>query len=281
MSDDFFALPISTQRKIDKAFDYALRSINQNTKLIAENPSYGSNSPGENIKMPYSVVHLALKFLNLPQDDEDILMVLRKAAQGWHEGPSAEGNVSQATVADGFISRKDWRAVCAVLFDAPLEHETSSPYGDAEERHHPEYEGENQDNADIEDLQGGYVVQHTHQESSIGSDIYRGDQLAGSTDSYVSQDSDDTYDAGDGDANSDTPSDFARRYGSRSSSTKEKQVEGLKLHQKHAALEAFALFFPSYTSEAAIIAKRLTVEDLDRAAKSLRENSQLEEVLNI
>lgn len=262
MTEHFFALPVSTQRRIDEAFDTYSRFKGDD---IIDDVQVHDSSTNENAKMPLSAVRQALGFLNLPQDDEDTLAVLEKATQGWHEDPS-KGKASDGTKA-GFIDREDWRAVCAVLMDESEEPETLL------DRQNQLYETEDQNMGDDEDLQGGYIVE---------DDAQAGGYIPEDNDSDIYQNSDDLY---EDDKAEDVYSDAASDHSEYPSSSrpglkgKKKRVIGKPTSdQQQVALEAFALFFPSTDTETALKQKRLTTEDLNRVAKSLKEDMKSDEI---
>lgn len=259
MTEQFFALPVSTQRKIDEAFD-AFANIGVGN-LTDEAQVHSDLSSGKNAGMPLSAVRQALGFLNLPQDDEDTLAVLETAAKGWHVGPSKEKALDRTKGA--FINREDWRAVCAVLMDESEDPET------LEER---QYETEDQKMGNVEDLQGGYIME----------DDTHGGYITEDNDSDIYQNSDDMYDEIAEDVYSDTASEHSGQpSGSKlvlKGKKKQRVIDKPTSGQQQVALEAFALFFPSTDSETALKQKRLTVKDLDRVAKSLKEEMKPDEV---
>ena len=73
-----------------------------------------------------SSIPSALQLLDLPPDDSEVLSVFKNAASGWTSDSitSFEGLNPQ----EKFVSREDWRSVCAVL----LEHRSSEISSDDE-----------------------------------------------------------------------------------------------------------------------------------------------------
>lgn len=119
MTDSFDNLPRTTQRQIDNAFDAIASSAPRGEQL----PVYHEDTaggflldvePGPNL-IPFSLIPDALRRLDLPTDDDQILSVFRNAASGWS---SATNNIDENHAStDGLISRDDWRSVCAVLLE--------------------------------------------------------------------------------------------------------------------------------------------------------------------
>ncbi|CAL1714979.1 unnamed protein product [Somion occarium] len=81
-------------------------------------------SDEEHNRIPLSLIPTALQLLDLQPDDEDVLAVFRNAASGWSERSRTSGGEDE----EQFVSRKDWRAVCAALMD------TGDGPGDDEDR---------------------------------------------------------------------------------------------------------------------------------------------------
>ncbi|KAG6895309.1 hypothetical protein C0992_002018 [Termitomyces sp. T32_za158] len=94
----FDALPVAVQRDIDRAFNHVA-------------PDSGGGF--EATQIPLEEVSRALQKLDLPPDDEQVLAVFRNAASGWTAPSSSDAQVTSK----GWISRDDWRAVCAVLLE--------------------------------------------------------------------------------------------------------------------------------------------------------------------
>jgi len=132
MTDSFDNLPHTTQRRIDKAFDAIASSAPPEPRngvhgevyhedaargflLDDVEPGPGPSKGSIPNHIPFSLVPNALRRLNLPTDDDQLLSVFRNAASGWR---SATNTVDESHVStDGLISRDDWRSVCAVLLE--------------------------------------------------------------------------------------------------------------------------------------------------------------------
>ncbi|GJJ10535.1 hypothetical protein Clacol_004762 [Clathrus columnatus] len=241
MSKDFFALLPSIQARIDEAFDHALATQDTLSGLANESPlshCFGKLNV-KNDKMLHSVVPQALNFLNLPQDDESIFQALRDAAQAW-DGGKAEDNERSI---NGCISRKVWRAVCAAVMGG--------------------LDGDIVQENDVEvDLHGGYLAEDVIHQASQNF-IYDEDLTVPSNIPSATE--------------TDAQSDYEHPVISRSRRKKKHHIQGQpSLRQKQIALEAFALFFPSYSAADAAKLK-LTVHDLESVAKSLKENLKSDE----
>jgi len=134
MTDSFDNLPRTTQRRIDKVFDAIASSAPpepHNGVHGEQLPVYHEDTAGGFLldvelgpdlskgsipsHIPFSLVSDALRRLNLPTNDDQILSVFRNAASGWI---SATNTIDENHVStDGMISRDDWRSVCAVLLE--------------------------------------------------------------------------------------------------------------------------------------------------------------------
>ncbi|KZT09956.1 uncharacterized protein LAESUDRAFT_645815 [Laetiporus sulphureus 93-53] len=153
----YIALPTRLKRRIDRAFDDAIASSERDSspprkkqKVTIEGVVDSSSSPGgflletpqpggflvesddlpggfvpesdaeedtEPTPIPLSLIPTALQLLDLQPDDEDVLAVFRNAASGWENPGSARTEQEQEQEQEKYVSRKDWRAVCAALLD--------------------------------------------------------------------------------------------------------------------------------------------------------------------
>ena len=147
----FLTLPLRLQCLIDEAFDLTanpnrtvhgkandtIPQLEQNLTIGAGGfivESYESHPNGttndddglerqnneRQASISLSSIPSALQLLDLPPDDSEVLSVFKNAASGWTSDSitSFEGLNPQ----EKFVSREDWRSVCAVL----LEHRTRS-----------------------------------------------------------------------------------------------------------------------------------------------------------
>ena len=136
-SSDFLTLPLRLQCLIDEAFDLTADPSHivdgkANDTIPHQNLTAGAggffieshpnttideerqnNSRQESISL--SSIPSALQLLDLPPDDSEVLSVFKNAASGWTSDSitSFEGLNPQ----EKFVSREDWRSVCAVLLE--------------------------------------------------------------------------------------------------------------------------------------------------------------------
>lgn len=106
-------------------------------------------------QMPFSLISRALQHLDLPPDDDEILSVFRNAATGWTSSHNNTSTVNQSPEdKDQFVSRDDWRSVCAVL----LEHEAEMADGAADSDEYQESEAETEEaEGDDDDDDDDYI----------------------------------------------------------------------------------------------------------------------------
>ncbi|KAG6862714.1 hypothetical protein C0993_001856, partial [Termitomyces sp. T159_Od127] len=119
-------------RDIDEAFDH-----------VAPDSAGGF----EATQIPLEDVSRALQKLDLPPDDEQVLAVFRNAASGWTTSSSSDAQVSRM----GWVSRDDWRAVCAVLLEQVDNGIDNEPGSDASDDQYLEDDVESNDDEDDED----------------------------------------------------------------------------------------------------------------------------------
>ena len=207
--------------------------------------------------IPLSLIPTALQILDLPPDDEQVLLVFRNAASGWTSGTASARRSSRAVgQAEEVVSLRDWRAVCSVL----LEPDTQ----DGEDG------GMDQD-MDVQMLDG------------------LAEDSGGSSEEYVESDpGGESNDPSPDDDYSDTPAKRSTRSTRRSARTKkgfdesDEDVEVTKnrpltARQKEASRQAFAMFL-SPSSDADLENQRLTISDLVRVAKELNEKITYDQV---
>jgi len=63
-------------------------------------------------QIPLSSIPSALQSLDLPPDDQQVLSVFQNAASGWTSSVEVD-----EMAGEGMVSRDDWRAICAILFE--------------------------------------------------------------------------------------------------------------------------------------------------------------------
>ncbi|KAF8156673.1 hypothetical protein B0H34DRAFT_783083 [Crassisporium funariophilum] len=287
----FHTLPLHIQRIIDDAFD---KTANPNDTTVAKqsetllhhtneisepaNPGGGGfllettepsgggffveeDAPTAQPKMTQLSLDLipgALQRLDLPPDDEQVLAIFKNAASGWTSGSITSPGSS--SVVDQYISRDDWRSVCAVL----LEHmggddSDDNDNGPEEVSRSPGNMAEDEDAEQEDDYMG----------RKSGSSPSEGD---GSSDEYME---------------SNTPRRRTRTTQQRtnrrvSPSDRENSSSSQTLisRQKQTCLNTYALFFPDVPpSELAY--QKLMIKDLQRVAKLLSENLKAEEMVEM
>ena len=211
--DDEDDVPDNLKLVIDAAFD-----------SVVSNPAH----------IPLSLIPAALARLNLNPDDQDVLQVFHHAASGWS---SSQSHNEQG------VSRKDFRAVCAVLLDS--EPSPSAPDGGG--------------GFIIEDEGGGFIPTTDNLDDS---DAYQ--------ESISSDDSDyaDEYiHAG--------PSKPSKR--PRIANDDPPHSKTLSSHQKQQSRLAFSLFFPDVADDK-LHEQRIMIRDIIRVAGLLKEKIKAEEV---
>jgi len=215
--------------------------------------------------IPLSLIPTGLQILDLPPDDEQVLLVFKNAASGWTSGTaSARRSARAAGPAEEVVSLRDWRAVCSVL----LEPDAQDSGGGDEDDGTDQYRDARMSDGPVEDSGGS---SEEYLESDPGGD---------SDDQYLD---DDNY--------SDTPAKQSRRSTRRRSTRANKRFDEndenedveinkkkpLTSRQKEATLQAFALFFPS-SADVELEKQRITISDLVRVSKELNEKITYDQV---
>jgi hypothetical protein len=278
----FAALPRSMRRRIDQAFNSATK---EDKPSLAESDSNGHGLRGSVVKpemggfildseqgggfipdepgggfvtgdidmrkherdsspddddahIPLAAIPTALQILDLPPDDEQVLAVFKNAASGWNDLRSARSSRDNVDITE-VVSRRDWRAVCAILV---------VPQQVANE--------EAEDSDEVMDSGEEYV----------GSDEDEHDSISGENDLE-----DEDY--------SETQKKTKSRRG-RSRKTLDEDLPSIRTvtaRQKDASRAAFALFFPD-VSESQLDVQRITISDLIRVSKELKEKLTFDQV---
>ncbi|KAH7924712.1 hypothetical protein BV22DRAFT_1105333 [Leucogyrophana mollusca] len=199
--------------------------------------------------LPLSSIPSALRHLDLPSDDEEILSVFRNAASGW-------GAQSQ----EGGVSRKDWRSVCAALLDAG----DGDNEGDVRELSTPR-------NANTNDGEG--------EDSGPDSDDYR--MSASDESSSPDQASDEEYVEDSNFAStSRRKATKPRKSSARPASPIGVSKRGLAGHQKARCREDFARFFPG-VPDSELDRQKIMIKDITRVATLLKEKLKAEEIVEM
>ena len=214
-------------------------------------------SPDPDSYIPLSLIPTALQTLDLPPDDEQILLVFKNAASGWTSGPaSARRSARPARPTEEIVSLRDWRAVCSVLLEPDARDDGID------------------DGTDGMDQDGDAQMPDGLVEDS-----------GGSSGEYI--ESDPGGDSGDQDLDdenySDTPAKRSTRSTRRRSTRANKDFDEsdedgvdmeknrpLTARQKEASRQAFALFLSS-SADADLEKQRITISDLVRVSKELNE----------
>jgi hypothetical protein len=241
------------QRRIDKAFDQQ----NSNPNAVGPSDSGGgflvesdSQSAEDISQISLSAIPAALQLLDLPPDDEQVLLVFRNAAAGWKSSTNRpeEIGVEDAAAQDLFVSRDDWRSVCAVLLE-----------------HHAE---------EYEDMSDSAPVGHDGIDDE-DSDEYRDPEddksdASSSADEYTEE----------------SPSAARRKRttkrrrsasSSASSSVSLSTPKKLTARQTKSCLETFALFFPD-APESKLPEQRIMIKDIQRLSKLIGDRLKTEDV---
>lgn len=255
-SDSFAALPEYLQRRIDKAFDQSGASNGSNPVdsgggFIADGGGFlieDSEPPPTQIAL--SAVPAALQRLDLPPDDEQILLVLKNAASGWRSSTNRPEEIGEEEGAGLYVSRDDWRSVCAVLLEHRAEEyedsEGTGPGADSDgERDEDEYQGQDEPDAESDEDSDEYMEEGP-------STSRRRTRSAKNT----------------------------RRRSPSSSSTSSvspRKSKPLTARQKKTCLETYALFFPT-VSEEELPDQRITLKDIQRLTKLIGDKLKGDEV---
>ncbi|KAI0708882.1 hypothetical protein C8T65DRAFT_537151, partial [Cerioporus squamosus] len=225
--------------------------------------------------IPLSSIPTALQILDLQPDDEDVLAVFQNAATGWGDRAHAHGLAEGSQ--DAFVSRKDWRAVCAALLGSGPLTDAEAPTSD----NHALAENVVEAFEDLSDLTADSVEEYVN---------------SGGTESD-SDDSDDEYQEGgfvptkrrSGAAASQTRSSkFTKGRPSRTRKSSSASSEGgdegrharLTAHQKKECRTAFALFFPDVPDKD-LDCQRIRIKDITRVAQLLKEKLSTEETVEM
>ena len=248
----FYTLPLKVQKFIDNAFN--LVSDPQDTAQSSAEGGFIVNDGGfiveddtaQATRIRLSVVPEALKHLDLPQDDPEINSVFEKAASGWSAGqpggPSSSSS-RQAQESGAFVSRDDWRSVCAVL----LEHRQ-----DEEDEETPAW--------NEEDVEGD------------DSDEYQGEEMNPLSDSNDGDDAEDSDDYIEG-----SRSKRKRPRLTKRSLTPDSDSTTLTTKQREICLKTFALFFPE-VPPGDLPNQKLLIKDVQQAVQVLNMSLKKEDV---
>jgi hypothetical protein len=197
-----------------------------------------------------SSIPSALQLLDLPPDDSEVLSVFKNAASGWTSDSitSSEGLNPQ----EKFVSREDWRSVCAVL----LEHRSNEISSDDE----PLPTTKTSKSGDWQDVELDSESYFDHESGA--------DSAETSSDEYVE----------DHIRPQKRVKDQNRQFASRLARPPlHLNPTRLSTRQKETCLKTFALFFPEAPHHK-LADHRIMIKDLQRVSKLLGEKIKAEEV---
>ncbi|KAJ7434728.1 hypothetical protein FB451DRAFT_1257349 [Mycena latifolia] len=249
-SDDSFpALPEYLQRRIDKAFNQgASNDTDSGGGFFADSGGgFLAEEPGPE-QIPLSAIPEALQRLDLPPDDEQVLLVFKNAAAGWKSSTNRPDEIGVDAEAEKlWVCREDWRSVCAVLLE-----------------HHAE---------EYEDSEGGGGGAPYVPESDEDEEEYQDPDAPDDSDS-------DEYMEGPSTSRRRTRTRRARSSSSSSAPPSISAPKKLTARQTKTCLETYALFFPD-ASEAELPAQRILIKDLQRVSNLIGDKLKGEEIIEM
>ncbi|KIO25201.1 hypothetical protein M407DRAFT_244143 [Tulasnella calospora MUT 4182] len=312
MEEEFEALPRSLKRKIDEAFDRAVREAAGSAPKAAEHPDRINQGKGKGAEsksneedlgggflppedddmggggfipmdtdedgggfipadgkgsvdedsaeprthIPLSLIPRALQILDLPQD-VDVLTIFENAASGWS---------GQKVGEEDAVSRKDWRAVCAVLFEDPrdtgVKDDSLSPPPSSNGDPTGDRDGRDEMDEDDEEDEDAYAQSDDSEGEEDEADSDYGGGGAGKAVKRTTRSR--------GKARELSPDEDASGSG----------FITLTSRQKKECKAAFALFFPD-VPENELSEQRLKIKEVADAAKTLKERMTTEEIVEM
>lgn len=250
-NDSFSSLPQYLQRRIDQAFEQSVPSnnVDSGAGFIAEGGGFLAEASTVT-QIPLSAIPTALQRLDLQPDDEQVLVVFKNAASGWQSTTNRPDEIGvEDADARLFVSRDDWRSVCAVLLE-----------------HHAE---------EYEDSESGAVADTPYvADSGEDEDAYQ------EPDGAESDSEDDEYTEGPSTSRRRTRTARTTRGPrslSASSASPISSPKKLTSRQTKACLETYTLFFPS-ASAAELPQQRILIKDVQRTSKLIGDTLKGEEV---
>ncbi|KAF9788703.1 hypothetical protein BJ322DRAFT_1106673 [Thelephora terrestris] len=218
--------------------------------------------------IPISLIPIALQILDLPPDDEQVLLVFKNAASGWTSGTaSTRGSSRTAEPTEDVVSLRDWRAVCSVLLEPDVQ----------DDEFDEEDEGIDRD-MDLRMSDG------VAENSAGSSEEYVESGPEGDPDEQYPDDGDDDY--------SDTPARRPTRSTRRRSTRANKGIgesdgsdveiknKPLTARQKDVSRQAFAMFLSS-SADGDSEKQRITISDLVRVSKELNEKITYDQMVEM
>ncbi|KIJ96964.1 hypothetical protein K443DRAFT_681860 [Laccaria amethystina LaAM-08-1] len=234
----FYTLSNHVQRRIDEAFDVVSKDVG----AIVE----ADDDKSSDLQIPLTLIPAALQYLDLPLDDPEICSIFRNAASGWS---SSSPNICRN---EEFVSRDDWRAVCAVL----LEH------------------GGEDDEGPLDSLPRAQILGSSEEDEGESGSYRESDYDSAES---TTGDLDEEYI--EGETSCRKPGGH-RKAELLSLSTKAVDTQKLTAHQRQACLDAFALFFPD-ASPFELPEKKIMMKDIQRVASLLKEKIKVEEMVEM
>ncbi|KAJ6542885.1 hypothetical protein B0H19DRAFT_1212699 [Mycena capillaripes] len=257
-TDSFATLPQYLQRRIDNAFYQSAPSTGADSGagflggggFLAEEDSEWSHT-----QIPLSEIPTALQRLDLPPDDEQVLLVFKNAASGWRSSTNRPEDIGGEEGKEVYVSRDDWRSVCAVL----LEH------------HAEEYE-------DSDGAGASAVADQLYVDSGDDEDEYQ------EQDPDADSGSDEYMEEGPSTRRRTRTRTTVRRRESASSSSSgsvsPSKHRKLTPRQTKACLETYALFFPA-ADAAELPEQRIGIKDIQRLSKLIGDNLKGDEIIEM
>ena len=279
----FHALPKELQGIIDEAFIATVHPNSHGFHKPTSKPSppkasnsggdgfpFGGNEPAggfligdelenvesEKLETPDQIlldlIPPALQRLDLPPDDPEVLAVFRNAASGWISASLNTLDISHS--AKTYVSRDDWRSVCAVL----LENRAS------------EFEG-----GELLNFPNLAQMDEEDDEDASMTDDYVEDKSSSQSD--LEEDSDEEYqEAGRNSRHRGNCTTGSKRPFSPPQLLSEKSGQPSS-RQRQTSLNTFALFFPEVPLPE-LSKQKIMVADIQRVAKLLGEKIKADEV---
>jgi len=202
------------------------------------------------------LIPAALQRLDLPPDDPEVLAVFRNAASGWTSASLNSLNISYS--AETYVSRADWRSVCAVLLESrALEFEESKS---------------------LSNFPNSAQMDEEDNEDASMTDDYVEDNSSSQSD--PEEDSDEEYqEVGRNSRCRENRTTGGKRPPSPPQLLSEKSGQPTS-RQRQTSLITFALFFPEVPSPE-LSKQKIMVADIQRVAKLLREKIKADEILEM
>ncbi|KAJ7085408.1 hypothetical protein B0H15DRAFT_923429 [Mycena belliarum] len=217
-----------------------MSSSNDSFHVLPDGGGFLAEEEESALQIPLAAVPAALQRLDLPPDDEQVLLVFKNAAAGWKSSTNRPDEIGEADAL--FVSRDDWRSVCAVLLE-----------------HHAE--------------------EYAESEGAVGAgSVEDQDEYQDPSDAAEESDSDEYTEEP---STSRRRARATRRARSSSSSPSPISTpKKLTSRQTKACLETYALFFPS-ASESELPQQRLLIKDVQRVSTLIGDKLKGDEIIEM